>query len=121
MHEEPPTLAIATEAQDGLTHVRLVGELDFGTAAQLVAELERLSQEDRRVVLDLRGLMFMDSSGLAVILRFHRRARDAEWDLVVIRGPEPVDRVFRMTRTDAVLGLLDVPPSPSSDPPSPAA
>ena len=112
MSDEAPTLAIATEVQDGLTHVRLAGELDFGTAAQLVAELEHLSHEDRRVVLDLRELVFMDSSGLAVILRYHRRARDAEWDLVVIRGPEPVDRVFRMTRTDSILGLLDVPPDP---------
>lgn len=96
--------------RDGLTLVGLTGELDLPAAPRLSEVLEQLATGDRHIVLDLRGLRFMDSTGLALILRFHRRAKDGPFDLVVVRGPEPVDRVFRMTSTDTLLELLDVPP-----------
>ncbi len=94
----------------GLTLVAPTGELDLPTVPRLAEELDRLATVDRHIVLDLRGLQFMDSTGLALILRFHQRAKDGPFDFVVVRGPEPVDRVFRITSTDALLELLDVPP-----------
>ena len=105
------TFTVTTAERDGLTLVTLAGELDLVAAPQLVEALEALAGNDRRVVLDLRGLRFMDSTGLAVILRFHQRAKDGRFDLVVVRGPETVDRVFRVTRTDTLLEMLDLPPA----------
>lgn len=105
------TFTLTTAERDGLTLVTLAGELDLVAAPQLVEALEALAGNDRRVVLDLRGLRFMDSTGLAVILRFHQRAKDGRFDLVVVRGPETVDRVFRVTRTDTLLEMLDLPPA----------
>jgi anti-sigma B factor antagonist len=109
MREDGFTLE--TTGRDGLTLVALRGELDLSSSPRLAETLEALAGEDRRVVLDLRDLQFMDSTGLAVILRYHQRAKDARFDLVVVRGPEPVDRVFRVTQTDTLLELLDVPPA----------
>ena len=97
--------------RDGLTLVELTGELDLASSPELGSALEGLSGDDRRVVLDLRGLSFMDSTGLALILRYHQRAKDERFDLIVVRGPEPVDRVFRVTQTDTLLEMIDVPPA----------
>lgn len=107
----PGSFSLETSERDGLTFVELEGELDLSTSKRLAAELDALAGDDRRVVLDLRGLRFMDSTGLAVILRYHQRAKEGRYDLVVVRGPEPVDRVFKVTRTDELLELLDVPPT----------
>ena len=96
--------------RDGLTLVAPTGELDLPAAPHLAEVFERLAPEDRHIVLDLRALTFMDSTGLALILRYHQRAKDGPFDLVVVRGPEPIDRVFRMTNTDSLLDMLDVPP-----------
>jgi anti-anti-sigma factor len=56
-------LTVARE--EGATRLTLRGELDLGTAAQL----ERaLAEADGEVLLDLRGLTFMDSTGVRVVL-----------------------------------------------------
>ncbi len=106
-----PRLTLGTTERDGLTLLALAGELDLLTSPALADALEALASGDRRVVLDLRGLEFMDSTGLAVILRFHQRTKDEDFDLVVVRGPEAVDRVFRVTQTDKLLEVIEVPPT----------
>jgi anti-anti-sigma factor len=59
-------------------------------------------QAPARVVIDLGGLAFIDSSGLRVLLLADSRARERGFELVLAPGPEPVQRVFEMT------GALDV-------------
>lgn len=105
------TFSLSTTERDGLTLVAVRGELDLFTTPRLAEALDAVAGAGRRVVLDLRGLEFMDSTGLAVILRYHQRAREAgAFDFVVVRGPEAVDRVFRITQTDELLQMLEVPP-----------
>jgi anti-sigma B factor antagonist len=105
------TFTVSTLARDGLTLVVLGGELDLFTTPRLTEALDAVAGGGRRVVLDLRGLEFMDSTGLAVVLRYHQLAQQAgAFDFVVVRGPEAVDRVFRITRTDDLLQMLEVPP-----------
>ncbi|MEA2307459.1 MAG: anti-sigma factor antagonist [Solirubrobacteraceae bacterium] len=107
MHEAS-TLTLRTVERAGLSVIELAGVLELATVAALEAELDRLAEEGRSVVLDLRRVEFMDSSGLAVILRFGARAKDGPFDLVVVRGPRAVQRLFEMTGTDALLQMLDV-------------
>ena len=59
----------------------------------------------RRVVLDLRELEFMDSSGLRLVALAERRLGGAGRALVLVRGPEAVQRVFSITRMDEHLTL----------------
>jgi anti-anti-sigma factor len=56
-------LTVAREA--GATRLTLRGELDLGTAAQLERALAEAGED---VVLDLRGLTFMDSTGVRLLL-----------------------------------------------------
>lgn len=88
------------------------GELDLASAEVLEASLKELeSSEPDVLVLDLRELEFMDSTGLRAVIAADARARDRGGRLVVVRAPEEVDRVFRLTRMDQHLELVDEPPT----------
>jgi anti-sigma B factor antagonist len=90
----------------------LSGELDLASAEQLDAQLKQLeSSEPALLVLDLRALEFMDSTGLRTVIAADARARERGGRLVVVRAPEEVDRVFRLTRMDQHLEVVDEPPS----------
>jgi anti-sigma B factor antagonist len=105
------TLLELTTETDGST-VRLVleGELDIASAGQVERELARVEQEaPPTIVLDLRGLAFMDSTGLRIIVAADARAREESRRFVVVRGPEAVQRIFRMTRLDERLEMVDAP------------
>jgi len=90
--------------------VRLVlaGDLDLATAGE--AELAILTAEETQppvLILDLSELDFMDSTGLRVIVSAASRARDDERRLVLVKGPEVVQRVFEITRLAERLDIVD--------------
>jgi anti-sigma B factor antagonist len=76
------------------------GELDLSGAALLEDELDRLASESEvsTLVLDLRRLEFMDSSGLRLVVLADMRAREAGRRFVLVKGAETVHRVFEITR-----------------------
>jgi anti-sigma B factor antagonist len=104
-------LEIASELSDGRARMRLQGELDLatvGAAETAIAELER-EPDVTTLVIDLRTLRFMDSAGLHLVLGADARARERGRRLVVVRGPEAVDRVFRLALLDGRLTFVDHP------------
>jgi anti-anti-sigma factor len=76
--------------------IALTGDLDFAGAATLERELAEL--EDSTVVVDLRGLGFMDSSGLRALAVAALRAQDAGRRFALVPGAAQVMRVFDITR-----------------------
>jgi anti-anti-sigma factor len=91
--------------------IALSGELDLSGAPALDQEIEALSRrpEVRRVVLDLRGLDFLDSSGLRVVALADRRLTAGGRSLALVRGNEHVQRVFEITRMVERLDFVDDP------------
>ena len=79
--------------------VKLRGELDHSVAAGVRAELDELILDPgvRRLVFDLNGLEFMDSSGIGLIIgRYKLMARRG--GSVAVRGlGRRVDRIFQMS------------------------
>jgi anti-sigma B factor antagonist len=90
--------------------VRVTGELDIATAPQLAQMLGRAEERCQRVVLDLRQVAFMDSSGVRVILDANLRANAAGRRLVLVRGPSHVDRVLDLARASDGLESVDLDP-----------
>ncbi len=88
--------------------IRLSGELDLATAPQLTMRLDEALISARLVVIDLRQLTFMDSTGLAVLINAHNRARRGERRLVLIRGPLQVDRLLKLTGLADRLEITDL-------------
>jgi anti-sigma B factor antagonist len=77
--------------------VRVAGELDLATTPQLVRTLRACQLRARLVALDLRGLEFMDSSGVHAIVNASVRARRLGGRLILLRASRDVDRMFRLT------------------------
>jgi anti-anti-sigma factor len=77
--------------------VRLAGELDIATTPQLEQALREPQLQARLVVLDLRELAFMDSSGVHAIIDASIRARQVGHRLLLLRGSPGADRVFTLT------------------------
>ena len=94
-------LALRTERpRDGVVCVAVSGELDFSCAYHLDAALRRLEQGRlKTLIVDLRGLAFMDSAGLSRLLAAHLRARRGGWRFALVPGSEVVQRVLRLTAT----------------------
>jgi anti-sigma B factor antagonist len=88
-------LDVRTEDRDGLVHVALVGELDLSTVAKVQEELRRVeASSPPTLVVDLSKLSFLDSTGLRCIVTADERARSEGRRIVIVRGPEAVQRVF---------------------------
>ena len=86
------------------------GEVDLA-AAEAVEERIRttLSDEPDVLVLDLRAVEFLDSSGLRVVLSLDKAQRDRGARLVVVRGGRRVARVMELTGADRQLEMVDDP------------
>jgi anti-sigma B factor antagonist len=110
MPDEPQRIAqglltIRSEPQDAHL-VSLHGELDGATAKALEDEFIRVEATSvSRIVLDLRELEFIDSTGLAVIMRAHGRAKNNGHVLRVLRPQGQVGRVFELCGLDEVLAF----------------
>jgi anti-sigma B factor antagonist len=103
-------LELDTEQGDGRASLALRGELDISSAPVLEEALGRVEAAGPPLlVIDLRGLEFMDSTGLRTLVSADQRARDAGRRLAIVRGPEAVDRIFNVTRLDERLELVDDP------------
>ena len=101
-------LDVSSEDRNGLVHVALAGELDLSTVAKVQEELRRVeANAPATVVVDLSKLTFLDSTGLRCIVTADERARAEGRRIVIVRGPDAVQRVFTITKLDDRLEMVD--------------
>lgn len=87
----------------------LIGEADLLGAPKIEAALKDASAgEPGLIVIDLRSLTFIDSSGLQALLTGHELCRARGHELRIIPGPENVQRLFELTGMDEALPFTDV-------------
>jgi anti-sigma B factor antagonist len=88
--------------------VRLHGEFDLAAEKRFTDELgSLLDRPTATLVLDLRGLTFMDSTGLRVLVSLHNQAEQDGFDFAVLCDDGNVRNVLRETRMDRVLPVVD--------------
>lgn len=95
--------SIEVSAVDGGTRLTLRGELDAATAVELGQHVSASPAGD--VQVDLAGVTFMDSSGLAAILESHRRLAAQGRRLVLTQTSTAVQRVLELSGVSAHLDL----------------
>ena len=86
-------LYVDVSNEGGVVVTTARGEIDIGSADTLSAALDKVPNEER-LVLDLSAVDFMDSSGLAVVLRQSMRRRDAGGTLHIRRPSVSVQRLL---------------------------
>ena len=105
-HRPSSRFACSLESGVDTTWIDVAGEVDIASFRRLERALG--SAPARAVtVLDLRALTFIDSAGVHVIVDAADRARREGRELMVVRGPPQVDRVFTLTGACNSLQITD--------------
>jgi anti-sigma B factor antagonist len=92
------------------TVIAVSGELDLASSPALQEELDRVASSDSKLlIIDLRELDFMDSTGLSVLVRAHQRAEEHGRQLAMVKGPQQVQRLLSLTGVGDRLTLVDSP------------
>jgi anti-anti-sigma factor len=98
-----PLLTIREESRDGIAMLSLGGELDLSTASILHEHLRTVDGDGSAIVLDLRALSFVDSTGLQAFLRARSDAEENGHQLLLIGATPRIRRVFELTKMDHLL------------------
>jgi anti-sigma B factor antagonist len=96
------SVKLSTREGDGQVIVALRGVLDVADAASVAVALTAAAARQRDIIIDLAGLQFIDSSGVAALVRGRRQARHAGRELLLAAPQQQVLRVLTLTR------LIDV-------------
>jgi anti-sigma B factor antagonist len=107
MQEGAPMVSIDLSSRefDGRAVVALRGELDVADAASVAAALIAVAARARELIVDLAGLEFIDSSGLAALVLARKQARQAGGDLLLAAPQAQVLRVLAITRLAGVFAI----------------
>ncbi len=99
---------VLRSSRDGDTHViELLGELDIAGAPSLEEEFLRVEATDAGVIIcDLRGLDFIDSTGIRLLVMAADRSAGSG-RFTILRGPAQVHRVFEITDLVSRLPFAD--------------
>jgi anti-sigma B factor antagonist len=101
---------LEVRSQGRATIIAVSGELDLASSPALQEELDRVSGSDTDLlIIDLRELDFMDSTGLSVLVRAHQRAEEQGRQLAMVKGPQQVQRLLSLTGVAERLTLVERP------------
>src|SRR3954451_40619 len=101
---------VRCEERDGGVVVVASGEIDLWSAPEVKGALAGQGARDSAVVLDLRQVTFMDSSGLGLIVESNQRARKHGFRFAVsVGGATDVHRILEMSGLTKVLAFAEDP------------
>ena len=106
---DPTGFSISISDRDGRAVVVIRGELDLATAPDLDAAIKSRLDDGQDVVVDLRELDFMDSTGLRVLVAAHGRVEGTEQRFLIVR-PLPgasIELILAVAGVERVLDLID--------------
>jgi anti-sigma B factor antagonist len=101
-------IGLETEEREGALRASLSGELDLATAPDVEArllEIESREPAPQHLILDLRAVRFIDSTGLSLLVNAHNRAIAAGRRFTVVSGTGPPRRILETT---GLVGRLEV-------------
>jgi anti-anti-sigma factor len=105
-----PDFGIEVDKRETGVRVVLKGELDYARADELRERLEQIEADDPDLLLiDLRRLRFIDSSGLRELATAVRRGRQAGRRVVLAKARGPVEDVLAITRVEDAMETVDDP------------
>jgi anti-anti-sigma factor len=102
--------SLAVQVTNGGTSciVQLAGELELASAPACREVLDAILDEGHAdILIDLRGLTFLDSVGLSTLLHAHLAGAELGTRVSFVRGDHVVQRVFEITHMDARVEWAD--------------
>ncbi|MBO3745977.1 STAS domain-containing protein [Streptosporangiaceae bacterium NEAU-GS5] len=105
-------LKVATQSHAGHAVLTVSGEIDLYTAPRLQAEFTRLLETGpERVVIDMSGVEFCDSTGMNVLLSALKRLRERGGRLEVAAPRPAVRKILQVTGLDSVFTVHETVPA----------
>ena len=104
---DSPEFNVVVRREGAALVVAPEGELDMATVDSLRAGLEPGPGDASVLVLDLRGLDFLDTSGLQLVFEQQRRAEQKGFSFVLVRGQPQVQRLFDIAGMNDRLTIVD--------------
>jgi len=102
--------SVSCQQRDGGAIIVVTGDVDMSTSPQLRDQLRAPEAQAATVVLDLRDVSFMDSSGLGAIVGEHKRAREHGFRFAVaVGGATAVERILVLAQLTQVLEIVQSP------------
>lgn len=104
-------LKVTSLAQDDHVVIAVHGEIDLYTVPRLQRELTAALEAGGpvRLIVDLSGVEFCDSTGVNALLAAHRRAREVGGDLELAAPRPSVRKILQVTGLESVFTVLDSP------------
>lgn len=103
-----PLASVSRNEQDGVMVACVQGEIDVSNADQLGEELSEVSNQALGLVVDLREVNYLDTTGIALLYNLHLRLERREQKLVVVApAPGAPRRVLELTGFDTRVALAD--------------
>ncbi len=100
------SITIATEEHNGAPVLKTGGEVDLYSSPQLRdALLKAISQANNEVHVDLGGVRYMDSSGVAVLVEGLKAAGKKNLTYKLVAPSQPVLKVLQLSRLDRVFTI----------------
>ena len=101
-------LGLDVDEHEGVTVLAVHGEVDVYTAPRLREKLVELVAQGRyRIVVDLEGVEFLDSTGLGVLVGGLKRLRSHDGDLALVCTQHRILKVFEITGLTKVFTIHD--------------
>ena len=101
-------LQLSTRQEGGVAVVSAAGEIDVFTAPDLDAHLASLqSSGSTNLVVDLTRVAFLDSTGLGVLVKALKRARDVRGWIRLVVTTDRIRKIFDITGLDASMPIFD--------------
>jgi anti-sigma B factor antagonist len=110
------SLMVTTAGGDRWTIVVARGEIDISTASSLDEALQAAMAASGRVIVDLSGVRFMDSTGLSVLMRAHKDQAEAGSGLRLAAISDRVSRLLTVTKLDTVFAVYPSVTAAEADP-----
>lgn len=105
-HFANPFIKVAVKKTNGVTTVEVSGEVDLGTLPHLQRMLnEALEQDAHDIIVDLRSVSFIDSSGVGALIGAKKKLLASRGELHVVYGNEQMRRKLGIMKLGSILCL----------------
>jgi len=104
---QPPPFGVEVTHHAASATIAILGELDISTTPELTEALGSLEPGYETLVVDLSRCTFFASSGISILLEESHRAKQDGFELVVIKAPAEVQRMFDLAGLDDKLTFRD--------------
>lgn len=94
---------------EGCLVVYIAGDIDHHSAKRMREETDMLLVQlaPKKLILDLNGVSFMDSSGLGLVLGRYKKAKSAGIDFCVINCDKRILRIFEMAGMERIVNIKE--------------